>query len=94
MNSVGIRIRVSGFVQGVGFRYFASRQAREYGLVGFAENLNDGSVLVEAWGDRTDLESFLSLIARGPRSALVDHIEHQWLESDGSEKKYSAFETR
>jgi hypothetical protein len=36
------RYRVSGTVQGVGFRYFASRMARQLGITGYAKNLRDG----------------------------------------------------
>ena len=43
-----IRIKVSGRVQGVAYRHSALTMARYMGVRGFARNLNDGSVYIEA----------------------------------------------
>lgn len=34
-----IRIIVKGLVQGVGFRYYCYKTAKEYGITGYAKNL-------------------------------------------------------
>ncbi len=47
--------RVSGTVQGVGFRFFVSRVARQLGINGYAKNLRDGRVEVYAIGTPTKL---------------------------------------
>lgn len=41
---------VHGSVQGVGFRYTTQHEAQRLGLVGYARNLDDGSVEVVACG--------------------------------------------
>jgi acylphosphatase len=68
------RYRVSGRVQGVGFRYFASRVARHLGLTGYAKNLRDGSVEVYAIGTAALLASLRKELQRGPRSAVVSDL--------------------
>ena len=47
-STVRLTARVRGLVQGVGFRWFARTRALDLGLVGSAENLPDGRVLVVA----------------------------------------------
>lgn len=68
-----VSIRVRGQVQGVGFRPFVWRLAREYGLVGRV--LNDGEgVLIEAAGEGMD--RFVAAIReRAPALARVDAVE-------------------
>jgi acylphosphatase len=68
-------------VQGVGFRAFASREARSLGLDGFVRNLPDGSVEIEAEGSRAALEHLLARVSRGPALAAPSRVEAQWLES-------------
>jgi acylphosphatase len=68
------RYRVSGRVQGVGFRYFASRVARGLGLAGYAKNLRDGSVEVYAIGSAATLAALRKELEHGPRSALVSDL--------------------
>src|SRR5512133_45637 len=56
------RFRVTGVVQGVGFRPFVYGLARRRGLVGFV--LNDGEgVVIEAEGERRRLEEFGAALA-------------------------------
>jgi hydrogenase maturation protein HypF len=61
MNLTGKTVRVSGTVQGVGFRPTVWRLAREFGLVG--EVWNDGAgVTIKAWGTATALDEFIRQI--------------------------------
>jgi hydrogenase maturation protein HypF len=68
------RIRVTGVVQGVGFRPFVYGLARRRGIGGFV--LNDGSgVLVEAEGEVAALDAFTAgLRAEAPPLARVDGV--------------------
>ncbi len=66
-------MRVTGRVQGVGFRYFAVREAEKEGIKGFVRNEPDGSVYIEAEGDEEALERFVMRIRKGP---LWGHVEH------------------
>lgn len=71
---VAKRFYVSGIVQGVGYRFFAARAARQFGITGFAKNLRDGRVEVYAIGSPAKLKSFRAELKRGPQGASVDHI--------------------
>jgi len=69
--------RVSGTVQGVGFRYFASRMARQLGVNGYAKNLRDGRVEVYAIGAPAKLAALRKELQRGPRSAVVSDMTEE-----------------
>jgi len=62
-------------VQGVGYRYFVKARALELNLKGFVSNSRNGSVLIEAEGERADLDVFLDYLKAGPARARVDHLE-------------------
>ena len=64
-------ITVRGRVQGVGFRYNARRQALSLGLDGFARNMPDGSVYIEAEGYQTDLDEFVAWLRVGSSGSRV-----------------------
>ena len=70
-----LEIYVSGVVQGVGFRYFTRKVAKELGLKGYVMNLPDGRVYITVEGDSGRLEKFLSAIKEGPPMAIVKSIE-------------------
>ena len=74
-----VHLIVKGVVQGVGYRYFVLRVAREYGLAGYVRNREDGSVEVEAEGDEKILEAFMKDLRIGPRAAEVTAIDVQRL---------------
>jgi acylphosphatase len=69
------RFLISGRVQGVGYRYFAERSARETGVTGWARNLDDGRVEVHANGTAAQLDDFEALLRQGPRFADVRSVE-------------------
>lgn len=71
------RFQITGRVQGVGFRWWTSRQARELGLRGTVRNQPDGSVEVRAAGPTDALERMQSRLHDGPNSARVERVEEK-----------------
>jgi acylphosphatase len=69
---------VRGHVQGVGYRVFALREARDLGLDGFVANETDGSVRVVAEGERRVLTHLLERLEDGPPAALVERVIPRW----------------
>lgn len=70
-----ITARVTGCVQGIGYRYATLDAAEELGLVGWVRNAPDGSVEVWAQGDEPALEKLIAFLQRGPRSARVRSVD-------------------
>ena len=68
------RYRVSGRVQGVGFRWFVRERARALDLAGQVFNDPDGSVIVDVAGSREQISRIEQALARGPRGAEVDEV--------------------
>ncbi len=61
-----LHLYVSGYVQGVGFRWYAERIARQMGAItGFVRNLGDSRVEVVAEGEEAQLEKFLHELKSG-----------------------------
>jgi len=59
-------IRVTGYVQGVGFRWFARRTARAMGLRGWVRNLPGGGVGIFAAGEKNRVNEFIQSLYGGP----------------------------
>ncbi len=51
-----------GRVQGVGFRFYAVNKARQIGLTGWVENLEDGSVEMEAQGEEEQIDALIQYL--------------------------------
>lgn len=66
---------VRGRVQGVGFRWWTSREARSLGIAGSVRNQGDGSVRVEAWGEEADLAELERRLWEGPPGARVEAVD-------------------
>jgi acylphosphatase len=75
-----MRAVVTGRVQGVGFRWSTRGEAERLGLVGFARNRTDGSVLVEAQGTADALAALREWLAHGPPSATVIDLAVETIE--------------
>jgi acylphosphatase len=86
-----LRAVVRGEVQGVGYRWSVQRQARRLGLTGYAENLPDGSVRVEAEGDPEQLDELEAFLRGGPRFAEVDRLDSERVAASG---EFHDFATR
>ena len=69
-----LHVRVTGVVQGVGFRGFVRERARRLGLRGWVRNLPDGSVEVAASGEPGQLDLLRGELQRGPQGAKVEAI--------------------
>ena len=79
-------VKVTGRVQGVGFRAYVQHFAKRMQLSGFVENRPDGSVYLEVTGSEEDVDSLVRLIRKGPPSSDVSGVERKKLSSGGSHK--------
>jgi acylphosphatase len=69
------RYRVTGRVQGVGFRFFVDDVARREGVSGWVRNAEDGTVEVLVEGDREAVLRVEAALRRGPSGARVDDVD-------------------
>jgi acylphosphatase len=68
--------KVSGRVQGVGFRVSARDEARRLGVRGWIRNLpGGGAVDGVAEGDASAVDAFLAWCGKGPMGARVEDVE-------------------
>lgn len=79
--------RITGRVQGVGFRNFTQTTARRLEVTGWVRNEADGSVRLEAEGPRDQLDELLEAVHDGPRMARVEDVDADWADAT------DAFET-
>jgi len=79
---------ITGRVQGVGFRFYMQRKARELGITGWVRNRRDGSVEAVIQGETDVVESMTAWSRRGPPSATVNEVKIV----DGA-GDYATFET-
>jgi acylphosphatase len=68
------KIRVTGQVQGVGFRWRATKEAKNLDIKGFVKNLSDGSVYIEAEGSVIQLDMFVEWCKTGPGFGFVESV--------------------
>lgn len=71
----GFRFRVTGRVQGVGYRAFVQRNATALGVTGTVRNERDGAVTGVAHGSEEQLERFWRKLEKGPLFGRVDGLE-------------------
>jgi acylphosphatase len=83
-----LNITVTGQVQGVFFRSSTKAVADQLGIKGQISNEPDGSVYIEAEGDKVALEMFLDWCKEGPEHAKVISVERH----EGELKNYRNFE--
>lgn len=85
-----VKIVIRGVVQGVGFRPFIFRLAKELGIKGWIINSSQG-VFIDAEAERNTLESFIIRIETDkPKNSYIQSFEHTWLDAEG----FASFEIR
>jgi len=80
---VRARVRVSGFVQGVSFRWYTTEHARRREVGGWVRNTPDGRVEAVFEGASEGVEAMIEWCRVGPRSAQVSDVEVIWEEPEG-----------
>lgn len=84
------RLRITGRVQGVGFRYAMQDEAARRGVNGWVRNRSDGSVEALLQGEAGAVETLTAWARRGPPGARVTEVQV----AAGEETAYSGFELR
>lgn len=82
-DQVRLHARITGRVQGVGFRAFTQGCAAKLDLAGWVRNRWDGSVEVMAEGPQVKLEILLQDLRRGPFPGTTSRVQHDWLSATG-----------
>ncbi len=80
-----VRARISGAVQGVGFREATRRRAQRLGVLGWVRNEPDGSVGVHAEGEAEAVDALLDFLRAGPRGARVARVDTDDVRVEGHE---------
>jgi acylphosphatase len=83
-----LNIKITGRVQGVFFRHSAWLKAQQLEITGFVRNDINGSVYIEAEGEKEDLDEFVKWCHHGPPFARVDQTKT----SPGSLQHFPGFE--
>ena len=82
------RAIVRGRVQGVGYRFFAERAARDAGVRGWVRNLPDGTVETLAEGEDQAVHRYFERLRKGPLGSRVDVVDV----TDAAEQGLTSFE--
>ena len=78
-DTLTVNMKITGKVQGVGFRYFVLRQAQKLGINGWVSNKSNGNVEAFAQGEKADLERFISKVKEGPSFSRVEDVSLNWV---------------
>ena len=83
--------RIQGIVQGVGFRWYVTKNAQQLGLKGYTKNLMSGEVYTVAEGEKLKLEDFFKRLKIGPMHADVRDASIKWREP---QNEFTSFEIK
>ncbi|MCC0176380.1 acylphosphatase [Waterburya agarophytonicola K14] len=87
-----VQVIASGKVQGVGFRMYTQTKAEELGIVGFVQNLIDGTVQIVAAGKDAKVDALIDWAKYGSPPAKVDDLQIEVMKYQAGE--FDRFEIR
>jgi len=73
-----VHIIISGYVQGVCFRYFTKIKARKLGVKGFVRNVPNGDVEVIAEGNEKEINELINFCRKGPLLSCVANLKFEY----------------
>ena len=91
MNTISLKIIVSGHVQMVGFRWYVKQQADILEIKGYVKNASRGEVEVLAQGESKLMPQFLDYLKIGPSRSRVERLQQEDIVTD---KIYNNFSIR
>ena len=83
-------LRISGRVQGVGFRYALAAEAQAGGIYGWVRNRRDGTVEAVLQGDSQAIEKIVAWARHGPPAAQVTQVNSEAAQGE-FDRPYAAF---
>jgi len=83
-----ISLFISGYVQGVGYRWYVQRLAKRINVYGFVRNLRDGRVEALVEGKDELVEQFLQNLKEG---SFKDQLEEIKKSEEEYQEEYSDF---
>ena len=84
-----VRVLISGFVQGVGFRQFVKSNAQSLNINGWVKNISNGNVEAVFQGSEENIEHLIGICKKGPFLSEVENIE---VEKLSDSKTFDKFE--
>lgn len=87
-----IQAIASGKVQGVGFRMYTQNQAEQLGVVGFVQNLSDGTVKIVAAGEDDKVDALINWAKSGSPPADVEDLQTETMKYQ--QREFDRFEIR
>ena len=88
INNVAYILRITGDVQGVSYRYWAQKKAKDLGLSGWAKNEHDGSVMIFAQGEESEVDAMIDWAREGSPMASVTNVEVEEAEPDADIRSF------
>ena len=80
---------ISGRVQGVGFRYWLQRKAKEKNIFGWVKNKIEGDVEALIIGNEKEINDLIKLCEKGPLSSNVDRVKISEYKKDYLKKSFN-----
>jgi acylphosphatase len=88
-----VRLRITGRVQGVGYRAWAWQTAEGLGLRGWVRNRTDGSVEALVIGDGEAVAAMIAACQQGPFAARVANVAVKEDDDDGGSTGFTTLPT-
>ena len=84
-------VKISGQVQGINLRSMIKVRAVSSGIFGYVQNQPDGTVKIEAEGEKEALEDLIRWLNENPGAIRIEKLEDYWSDS---QNKFSDFQIK